>query len=168
MSGLPPQRGSEEFGGFLPDSTYAPLPSRSDRTPKVWGSIRVDGGTVVAELRGWRAVVAMKRSVELPVSSVVRVVHDPACREHVQAKLRKRAGRSGVVRVGVYHSVDGWSFWSVGMGRNAVVVESVGTRYRFVVIEVADPVAVVDEVARAAGLAGRDGPEVPPGPMLPG
>ena len=168
MSGLPPRSGSEEFGGFLPGSGYAPLPSRSDRKPKVWGAIRVDGDTVVAELGGWRAVAALKRRVELPVTSVVRVVHDPACREHVQAKLRKRAGRSGVVRVGVYHSIDGWSFWSVGMGRNAVVVESEGTRYRFVVIEVADPAAVVDELRRAAGLADLDGPGAPPGPMVPG
>ena len=44
----------------------------------------------------------------------------------------------GVWRIGTYHGLDGWSFWSIGLGRNAVLIECSGERLRYVVIEVAD------------------------------
>jgi hypothetical protein len=78
----------------------------------------------------------------------------------------------------VYHGIDGWSFWSIGMGRNAVLIECSGERFRYVVIEVADPVATVREIRGAASRVtsripggpdaaatpamGRDEPQFPP------
>lgn len=145
------------FGGFLDDEpSLPPLPSR--RPPHVWGSLRVEGDDVVVHLQGWRAALAVKRRLTIPLSAVVRVSHDPLARSNVRAKLRRRAGRSGLFRVGAYHSLQGWSFWSIGLGRNAVVVEASGARYRFLVIEVADPAATVAELRRAAGLDGRPDP----------
>lgn len=125
------------------------VPPRRVREPKVWGELAVEGEAVVARLRSWRMVVAFKRKVSVPLSSVVGVRRDPEVRAHVRAKLRMRASRSGMMRLGVYHSMDGWSFWAVGLARNAVVVETSGTRFRFVVVEVADPLAKVEELNRA-------------------
>ncbi len=89
----------------------------------------------------------------------------------------KRHGQ-GLWRIGVYHGIDGWSFWSIGVGRNAVLIECSGERFRYVVIEVADPVATVREIRAAAARAtarpqvgsdaaspaatGRDEPEIAP------
>ena len=129
-----------------------PIPGRRPHPPKVWGTITVEGDTVLARVTGWRAVGAMSRGVSVPLSAVVGVAHDPDARLHVRAKLRRRASRTGLVRLGTYHSLDGWSFWSIGLGRNAVVVEASGARFRYVVIEVADPAATVEEVRLAAGL----------------
>ena len=41
---------------------------------------------------------------------------------HVRSGLRnwKRHGQ-GMWRIGIYHGIDGWSFWSIGVGRNAVL-----------------------------------------------
>jgi hypothetical protein len=85
----------------------------------------------------------------------VGVTHDPAAREHIRAKLRPRASRTGLIRLGSYHSIDGWSFWAIGLARNAVVVEASGARYRYVVVEVEDPAATVAELRTACGLGPR-------------
>lgn len=164
---------SENFGGFLPEdrpgrgsgffgrygssdplatSPVTPIPARRERPPKDWGAIGVEGEALVCTLSGWRMIWAMRRRISLPLSSVVDVRHDPDARANVKAKLRPRVGRTGVFRVGTYHSMQGWSFWSVGLARNAVVIEASGGRYRYVVIEVKDPVSVVRTVKAAAGL----------------
>ena len=59
----------------------------------------------------------------------------------------------GVWRVGIYHGLDGWSFWSIGVGRNAVLIECSGERFRYVVVEVADAAETVREIRTAAGDA---------------
>jgi len=126
-----------------------PLPSRSGRPPFVWGSVAIDEDTVVVAISGWRKVIATKGRVELPVASVLRAVHDPAARTNVRTGLRRRRRGIGLWRLGVYHGLDGWSFWSIGLGRNAVLIESDEGRFRFVVVEVADPAATIRAIYRA-------------------
>lgn len=140
----------------------AALPSRSGRPPGVWGELAVEGDDVVALFSGWRRILAARRRLCVPGSSVVGIAHDPAARSHVRTGLRRsHRQRFGVMRVGAYHGFDGWSFWSVGVGRNAVVMECSGERYRFVVVEVADPARTVRTITSALGL-GRRGKELPP------
>lgn len=160
-------RGGGIFGGFFDDGddlSVAPsLTTRSNKPPKVWGTLGVEGDNIVARLSGWRAVVALMSSVEVPLDTVLTIRHEPSARHLVPAKLRKRAGRSGLFRVGPYHSLAGWSFWSIGLGRNAVLIESRG-RWRYVVIEVADPKATVRELTEAAGAVLKsEGDTTPPG-----
>lgn len=143
--------------GDVANGEITPIPPRRDRPPKQWASLTADGDELVVRLRGWRSVLAVKRQLRLPLDSVVSVAHDPAVRSHVQAKLRRRASRTGVMRLGSYHSFAGWSLWAIGLGRNAVLVECSGTRYRYVVVEVADPAATVKLVRDAARLPGSPG-----------
>jgi hypothetical protein len=95
----------------------------------------------------------MKRSARVPVSTVIGISHDPLARAHVSARLRRRNSTTGLMRLGVYHSLDGWSFWATGLARNAVVVEASGARYRYLVIEVEDPARTVTELSRACRTA---------------
>jgi hypothetical protein len=145
----------------------------------VWGELLVEGDQVAVQLRGWRRVVSTKSGFRFSLASISRIEHDPLVRAHVRSGLRnwKRHGQ-GLWRIGVYHGIDGWSFWSIGMGRNAVLIECSGERFRYVVIEVADPVATVREISAAAArvtsrtpggsdaalpaAAGRDEPQIPP------
>jgi len=127
--------------------------SNSLRPPKVWGDLLVDGESLVVQLSGWRKVGAVSRSFQIPLSSVVRVDHDPGAHGRVATRLRHtRRSRSALFRLGAYHSPVGWSFWSCGMGRNAVVVETSGVRYKFIVVEVAEPARTVALIRAAAGL----------------
>ena len=155
---LPPRRSGPD--AFLPpgelDSQLerlTPIAPRRARPPKVWGSIGLEDDQVVVRLDGWRSVVAMRRRLAVPLGSVTSVYHDPAVRAHVQAKLRRRASRTGLFRLGTYHSPQGWSFWSIGLARNALVIETSGARYGFVIVEVADPASTVDMIRKAAGLS---------------
>jgi hypothetical protein len=84
--------------------------------------------------------------------SIVRIDHDPSARAHVTTGFHQwRKHGQGVWRVGTYHGLDGWSFWSIGLGRNAVLIECSGERLRYVVIEVADAERTVREIRVAAG-----------------
>lgn len=149
-------------------ASLGPLPSRSNRPPGVWGSIDVEGDQVVVGLRGWRGAFAMKRRIVVPLDAVVDVRHDPGARARIRTKLIQRPHRTtrvGVFRIGTLHGRDGWSFWSIGLGRNAVAIEAVGTFYQFVVVEVADPAATVAAIEQARrdlpGGGGADGSHDP-------
>jgi len=113
-------------------------------------------------LSGWRRVLATKSRLSFSLASITRIEHDPLARAHVRSGLRnwKRHGQ-GLWRIGVYHGIDGWSFWSIGLGHNAVLIECSGERFRYVVIEVADPVATVREIRAAAA---RVTSRIPGGP----
>ena len=94
----------------------------------VWGECRVGADEVVVRLRGWRTLLAAKGTIRFPLASIVRVEHDPLARAHVKTGLRQwREHGQGVWRLGTYHGLDGWSFWSIGLGRNAVLIECSGS-----------------------------------------
>jgi uncharacterized protein (TIGR03083 family) len=121
----------------------------------------VDGAELVVRLSGWRKLLATKGEVRFPLASITRVEHDPLARSHVRTGLRNwRRHGQGIWRLGIYHGIDGWSFWSIGVGRNAVLIECSGQHFRFVVVEVADPGRTVREIR--AGVA-RDTGEIPGG-----
>lgn len=151
--------GPDGYGQAVP----GPLPPRSGKLAKVWGMLEVEGDMVVVRLEGWRVLWATKKTLRVPLSAVTAVEHDPLVYQRVSTRLRRRSRwlRSGsLFKVGAYHGLDGWSFWACGMARNAVVVETSGTRYRFVVVEVADPAAVVGALREAAGIAPAPPPKV--------
>jgi len=97
-------------------------------------------------------VLATRRTLSFPLASILRIDHDPLARAHVKTGLRQwRKHGSGLWSLGIYHGLDGWSFWSIGLGRNAVLMECSGERFRYVVIEVGDPAKTVREIRTAAG-----------------
>ena len=136
------------------------------RAPMIWGECTLEGDGVVVRLHGWRRVLAAKGTIRFPLTSIVRVEHDPLARAHVKTGLRQwRKHGQGVWRLGTYHGLDGWSFWSIGLGRNAVLLECSGERLRYVVIEVADAKGTVQEIGLAAARASLR-PGVGPGSSL--
>ncbi len=114
-------------------------------------AVSCDDGQLTVTLTGWRRLAALQRGTSVPLAAVVSVDHDPAPRSRVGTGPRPPRSRSsgGLWRYGTYHGVQGWSFWAVGSGKGAVVVEAASGRYRFVVVEVDDPAATVAEIERA-------------------
>ena len=111
------------MSGFEPTAPAAP------RAARRWsgGSAASRASEVVVRVSGWRRVLATKGTLRFPLASIVRIDHDPLARAHVKIGLRQwRKHGSGVWRLGVYHGLDGWSFWSIGLGRNAVLIECSG------------------------------------------
>ncbi|MGH9292867.1 MAG: hypothetical protein ACRDZ6_08865, partial [Acidimicrobiales bacterium] len=131
--------GPEDFleGGVVPVES---IPSRRERPPKDWAVVSLEGGAVVLELKSWRAVLAVRRRVVIDFESVVDVAVDPLPYNHVPTTLReRRRPHPRLWRLGVYRGFRGWSFWSCGMGRNAVVLVMDKHRFKYVVVEMADP-----------------------------
>jgi hypothetical protein len=123
----------------------------------------VEAETLVVRLEGWRAIWAAKRTLRVPLHAVVAVRRDPGVYANITTRLRgNRRSHTSMFKLGAYPSVEGWSFWSCGMARNAVVLETVGIRYRFIVVEVADPDSVVTTVRKAAGI---EAPKPPARPL---
>lgn len=119
----------------------------------MWGTVTVEGDFMVVKLSGWRAVWAMSRGVKVPLSEVTAVDHDPGVYGRVPTKTRLiTRQRAGLIKLGAYHSIAGWSFWACGLGRNAVVIETRQRRCATVVVEVENPVATVRALRAAAGL----------------
>jgi len=140
-----------------------PLTGRYRKPPKIWGSLDVENAMVIVRLEGWRVLWATKKTLRVPLDAVVAVDHDPFVHERVSTRLRRRSRRlrsAPLFKVGAYHGLEGWSFWACGMARNAVVVETSGARYRFIVVEVGDPHKVVTVLREAAGLAPATGSNV--------
>jgi hypothetical protein len=150
-------------GGRLDPEDTSPVVRASRKPPKVWASLTVEGDSLVVSLQGWRAIWATKRALRVPLTAVVSVEHDPGAYVHIKTRLRNtRRVRTTTFKLGAQHGMDGWSFWACGLARNAVVVGTVGTRYRYIVAEVADPVSVVRTVRKAAGIT----PEMPAPPTV--
>jgi hypothetical protein len=127
--------------------------ARGRRPPAVWGNISVEDDLMVVKLSGWRSVWAVTRGIKVPLECIVAVDHDPGVYSRVPTKARMiTKQRSGVIKLGAYHSRDGWSFWACGLGRNAVVIDTKDFRYATVVVEVENPVATVRTLREAAGL----------------
>jgi hypothetical protein len=136
------------------DEPVAPTFGPSRRPPKEWARVQVSDSVLVIRLAGWRAVWATTRTLRIPTGAVVAVAHDPAAHQRVNTRLRKtRGSRTALFKLGAHHGRVGWSFWACGLARNAVVIETSGVRYRFVVVEVANPKGVVEAVRQGAGIA---------------
>jgi hypothetical protein len=137
-------------------------PIDKPRGPKVWADCHLEGDEVVIGLSGWRRSLSTRRPVRFPVTSVVRVTRDPMARAHVKIGFHQwRRHGGGLWRVGAYHGLDGWSLWSIGIGRNAVLFECRGAHFRYVVVEVADPDRTVQEVLSAKRRAAEHSVEEP-------
>jgi hypothetical protein len=109
---------------------------------------------LAVRLHGWRIVWALKRQIHIPVTSITSVARDPKVYETVPTKVSGRKGMPRLFRLGVHHGREGFSFWACGIGKNAVLIETVEpAAYRFVVVEVPEPDAVVTALRLAAGLA---------------
>lgn len=156
------------LGGPYDDGSPARSLQRATRNPpKRWGEVHVQGDAVVVRLSGWRAIWAMQRKLRLPLEGIVNVAHDPDVYQRVSTRLRRSArARTTMFKLGSQHGSDGWSFWSCGYARNAVLIEVRGVRYRFVIIEVESPAAVVQSIREATGLA-PDTPLYAPPPPTP-
>jgi hypothetical protein len=151
------------LGGRAPDDGTALTPSMPRRPPAVWARVDADGDVLVVRLRGWRAIWATQRVLRIPLKAVVGVTHDPAVYQHVSTRIRKARRPTTMFKLGAQHGRDGWSFWACGMARNAVLIETDGVRYRFVIAEVADPKACVQALREAAAIPA---PKVPKPPTV--
>ncbi len=149
--------------GYQP--VIAPLPSRRNKPPKDWAEVELVGDAARITLSGWRAVFGLRRALDVPFARIESADWEPSVYGVVPTTLRPRVKpRSHLWRIGVYRGRLGWSFWSCGMGRNALLIRTENFRFRFVVVErhdISDVLAGLNEALErfrhAAGTVGDAG-----------
>jgi hypothetical protein len=111
--------------------------------------ITVSGDRLSVELTGWEPLWALKRRVDVPLASVVRVAAGP---EHARRPRGLRLPGSyfpGVIAAGTYRGRGHSEFWSVRRPERAVVIDLHGAQYDRLIIQVDDPADTVRRIQRA-------------------
>jgi hypothetical protein len=113
-------------------------------------AVSVEDGMLVIELRGWEAIFALKRRIEIPLS------HVESARAGEVTELRPGGLRAPgtylprVIAAGSYWwKGRGWSFWSVRHPAKAIDIRVHNERYGRIVVEVDDPEAAAATIERA-------------------
>lgn len=114
--------------------------------------VRIEGNTVVFDVRGLHKLWALKSRIEVPRGRIADVRHDPAAARSWWKGWRAPGTHvPGLITAGTYYLHGERVFWDVRDASRAVVVELDGHAYDRLVIEVEDPAAVVALLAPAAG-----------------
>jgi hypothetical protein len=109
-------------------------------------------GILTVQLQGMERVWALKKQIQAPLDQVVSIERtDPDEAMRPEGLRLPGAYLPRVIAAGSYLGRKGWGFWSVRDRERAVTIRLRDHHYRKLVIDVADPDAVINEVRRAIG-----------------
>ncbi len=117
------------------------------RTARIVSEVKVDGNMVVIALSGPAKVLSLRGKVTFPLDCVVSVRSTP----HVFSKDGTFSRRLGSITIPTFFRVgsfrgyrdQGPAFWACFRGESALTFELENFRYRYVVMDVADPEAAL-------------------------
>lgn len=113
--------------------------------------VSVHGDRVRFEVEGWDKLWALRSQLEIPLAHIkdVRVDTD-AARGWWHGIRMAGTQLPGVLLAGTFYQAgEGWVFFDVHDPERTVVLELEHEHYRRLVIEVADPAAVVEQLRSA-------------------
>ena len=109
--------------------------------------LSVSGGDLLLHVRGADKLWALKSSLEIPLAHVAAIRADSAAARGWYHGLRMPGTNiPGVLTAGTFYQDGRRVFWDVHNPENAVVIELKDERYNELIVEVADPRAVVEFV----------------------
>jgi hypothetical protein len=110
--------------------------------------VEVTGGELVVWIGGADRLWALSRGITVPLSGVrhARAVDRRAAAADSSLLRLPGAYLPGVIRAGSYGVGKHRELWCVHRADRVLVVELTGQRYRRVVVEVADPDRVAEEI----------------------
>ena len=119
-------------------------------------SVEVDGDRAVFEVEGLHKMWALRSRLEIPLPHIVAVETDPE-RAGAWWHGLKLMGTDlpGVFAAGTFYQQGELVFWDVRDPSRAVIVSLDDERYKKLIIEVADPDAVVARLRTALAAYGR-------------
>jgi Bacterial PH domain len=107
--------------------------------------VSVQGDRVRFEVEGWDKLWALRSQLEIPLAHIKDVRTDPEAARGWWHGLRMGGTNvPGLLTAGTFYQPgDGWVFFDVHDPERTVVLELEHEHYRRLVIEVADPEAIV-------------------------
>ncbi len=113
--------------------------------------VRIDGDTLVVEIKGLDKLWALKSRLEIPLVNVRGATADPGMHKKPNGIRWPGTYVPGVITAGTFHRDGERSFWDVHDAARAVVIELQNERYARLIVQVADPRTTVALVERAIG-----------------
>ena len=106
--------------------------------------------TLTVHLRGWDAVWALRRRIDVPLSRVRGARHDPAAARAPRGLRAPGTYLPRVITAGTFWRRRGRDFWSVRDPAKAVVVDLTdGSPYARLIVQVDDPAGTVERIEAA-------------------
>ena len=113
-------------------------------------NIRIEGDVAVFEVAGWDKVWAFKSSLEIPSVHISDVYADPhPAMGWFQGLKIIGTGLPNIFKAGTFCQQGEFVFWDVRNPQNTIVVELVHEDFSKLVIEVAEPDAVINTIIKA-------------------
>lgn len=109
----------------------------------------IEGNTLVVRLGIVDTMLSVRSTIRVPLTAVQRVYVDPVVAEEPRGIKAPGTHVPGLLTKGTFHCDGVKTFWNVRRGTNAVVVELAGQKFDRLVIEQANPEAIVQDIVSA-------------------
>jgi len=109
--------------------------------------ITIDGERVVFEVEGWDKLWSLRSRLEIPVAHITGVeANTDQVNQWWHGLKVAGTGVPGVFAAGTFYYHGELVFWDVRHPANTIIVSLEHERYRKLIVEVNDPVAVVAQL----------------------
>ena len=102
------------------------------------GIVKIEGKNLVFEIHGVDVILALKRSITIPLEHVVSVSTDKVPWEPFQQLKVAGTGLPGVIKDGFYLSSDGLLFFEMHHPDKCITVTLNNEKYKKIIFEVQD------------------------------
>jgi hypothetical protein len=109
----------------------------------------VDGDLLVVRLGIIDAMLSMRSTMRFPLTSVKNVYVDPVAGEEPKGFKAPGTAIPGTLTKGTFHFDGVKTFWNIWRGTLVVVVELSNEKFDRLVIEQANPEAIVQKISEA-------------------
>ena len=114
--------------------------------------VEVSQDTLIVHVRGLDRLLALKSSLEIPLSHVLGAEANPRAASERPKGLRLPASYvPGIITAGTFYRDGEWEFWDLHDPQKAIVIRLKDERYARLVVEVENPSATVAAIERALG-----------------
>jgi hypothetical protein len=117
--------------------------------------VEIEGQTLIVMIKGWHKLWAMKSQLRYPLDHVRGAEIDSETAEKPVGLRSPGAFIPSVLTAGSYRGPAGWDFWDVRNPAKAIVINLINENYHRLIVEVDDPVAVVDLINQELAAASR-------------
>lgn len=112
--------------------------------------ITTENEKLIVAVQGIDRLWAFKRKLEIPLTHVTAVHADPKAAGKWWHGIKFFGTRlPGVLKAGTFYEQKSLLFWDIHDPANGIVIELTDERYRQLIVEVADPSLVIEQIEAA-------------------
>lgn len=102
------------------------------------GTVKIEGKNIIFEIHGADVILAIKRSITIPIEHVMSVSTDKVSWEPFQQLKVVGTGFPGIIKDGLYLSNDGLLFFEMHHPDKCITVTLNNEQYKKIIFEVQD------------------------------